>query len=305
VKHFISLLAQNIATKIKVIITLMLVLAVTSDLYAGITSTAKEFTAEGVNRASIQAKRTVFADRLDVSFLISTLVKKSGGMKLPTEPRHLYPTVDPLPLQSYRIFTPWLNHFKQAVVFVIGRLDHQRLRIARWSVSLHDQAGKEIRTFGGVGYPPVAFYWNGRDREYRPLAVGKGYIPELTLVDYYGATVNLPQKTLYLDQFLWEGPRRLRAGVVQDSVFIKRRVKFSRTGSMIMQELSNIVNQYDAVLLEIECFGPDLNLLSERAQILKKYFARENLRLKKIQIKNIALSGEAVFYITATRLEKR
>ncbi|MCK5242179.1 hypothetical protein KAR34_06995 [bacterium] len=282
-----------------------LLLSAAPGLYAEVTPTAKEFTAEGVIRAKVQAERAVFAGRLDAGFLMETLAKKSNGLKLPTEPLYLYQEVDPVPLQSYKVFTPWLNHFKQSVVFVIGRLDPKRLKIARWSVSLHDQTGREIKTFSGVGHPPVAFYWNARDWERNPLAVGTGYIPEITLVDYYGAKVNLPQPTLYLDQFIWESPRCLRAGIVQDSVFQKKRAGFSRVGNVIMQELSNIVNQHDTVLLDIECFGPDLDMVNERAEVLKKYFAKENMRLKKIRIKSVALSGEPVFYIIATRLKTR
>lgn len=269
---------------------------------AQVTPTAKEFIAMGKNRAAIEVERTVYVEPLKVNFLLGTLAKQSRGLKIPEEPRFLYQQVDPVPLRSYKIYTPWLNHFKQAVVFVIGRLDPKRLKISRWSVSLHTEAGEEIKTFSGAGHPPSAFYWNGRDREHRPVNIGQGFIPEITLVDYYGARVSLPQKKLVLDRFIWEGPGCLKAGVIQKNVFKKKRARFSREGRLIMRELSQLVDQHDALILDIECSGPDLDLVGERARVLQKYFAKENLRLKKIRLKSIVRTDESVIYFVATWL---
>ncbi|MCD4814485.1 hypothetical protein K8S19_12445 [bacterium] len=271
-------------------------------VFAQVTSTAKEFLAEGKNRAKVEVERRVYADKLEAAFLMNTLAKKGRDLKLPTEPNYLYQKIDPVPLQSYKVYTPWLNYFKHSIVFVIGHLDPKRLKIARWSVSLFDQTGKEVKTFAGVGHPPSAFNWNGRGKNFEPVAVGKGYVPEITLVDYYGAQVSLPQKILYLDQFIWETSRLMRAGALQASVFQPRRSRFSKKGEVIMQELSNLVNQHDTVILDIECCGREIDLATERANALKKYFSKENLRLKKIRIKSVSLSGENIFYISAIKL---
>ncbi len=277
-------------------------LAVAGGASAQVTATAKAFVAAGKIRAAIQVERTVFAEQLNVQFLLDTLAKKNRTLKLPQEPRFLYQEIDPVPLLSHKVFTPWLNHFKQSIVFVVGRLDRKRLNIVRWSVSLHDPGGEVVKTFSGAGHPPTAFYWNGRDRENLPVEVGRGYIPEITLEDYYGARVSLPQKKLDLNQFIWQAPKYLKAGATQNQVFTKRRARFSRQGKRIMRELSQLVSQHDAVLLDIECAGPDLDLTAERARALQAYFAKENMRLKKIRIKKVAQSSQAVFYIMAYRM---
>jgi hypothetical protein len=270
---------------------------------ADVTSTAKEFAGEGKNRAAIQVEREVYANRLDARFLMNTLAKDgSGKMKTPTEPRYLYQQLDPIPMHSVKVYTPWLNHFKQSVVFVMGYLDPNRIKIARWSVSLNNETGEEIKSFAGTGHPPRAFFWNARDSKYNPVEVGKGYVPEITLVDYYGAKVNLSQPKLYLDNFIWQTPNVLKAGFVQEKVFQKKRTRFSKRGALVMRELSNLINQHAAVLVDIECSGPDLELVQERAEVMQKYFAKENMRLKKIRIKNVAVSGEAVFYIKAIKV---
>ncbi len=282
-------------------ISIICFLAINPAWGAEVTPTAKDFVSSGKNRASVQTERSVFSGRLDLGSLLGTLTKKSEGMRLPVESRHLYQEIDPVPLKSSKVFTPWLNYFKQAVVFIMGKLDSERLKIARWWVSLHDQAGREIRTFSGVGNPPEAFYWNGRDWEYNIVAVGQSYIPEITLVDYYGARVNLPQKMFYLDRLVWNEPARLTAAFVQTGVFEKKQATFSQEGVMIIKELSNLINLKDALILEIECQGPDADLMKDRARFLKEYFERENLRLKKIRVRSSGTTGPAVIYLTATK----
>lgn len=268
---------------------------------ADVTPTAKDFVASGKNRAMIQIDRAPFADRLDVGFLIGTLAKKSETTLLPSQPRHLFQEIDPVPLDSQKVYTPWLNHFKQAVVFVIGRLDPKRLRIATWSVVLRDAGGREIKTFGGAGLPPEAFFWNARDREYRPVPVGRSYIPEITLVDEYGAKVSLPQKMFVLDQFLWEDPGRLIAGFTADSVFIRKRAQFSQAGALIIQELSNVLNQQDAAAADLFLSGLDDDLLAERGQAVKDYLSRENLRLKRIRVQHIRSTMDETVTVTAVK----
>ncbi|NTV51868.1 MAG: hypothetical protein HGA76_02470 [Candidatus Firestonebacteria bacterium] len=268
---------------------------------AEVTVTAQDFPGGGKNRAAVATERKLLSDRLDVSFLIGTLAKKNEGMKSPGEPRYLYQEVDPVPLESYKVYTPWAGYFKQSMVFVLGRIDVGRLKIARWSVTVRDLAGKEIKSFGGVGNPPEAFAWNGRDVHYNPVAAGQAYIPELNLEDYYGARVSLPQRMFYLDQFLWEEPLKQVLVFLQDSAFEHKRGKFSRTGQAVIEEVSNLVNQQDAWVMEIECTGPDHDLSAERAQALKGYFARENLRLKNIRIKNAPATGEAMVKITSLK----
>ncbi len=282
-------------------ISIICLLGARSGWGAEVTPTAKDFVSTGKNRASVKTERTVFTGRLNLDSLLGTLAKKSDGMKLPTELRHLYQEIDPVPLKSSKVFTPWLNHFKQAVVFIMGKLDSERLKIARWSVTLHDQAGQEIRSFSGVGNPPEAFYWNGRDWEYNIVAVGQSYIPEITLTDYYGARVSLPQKMFFLDRLIWNEPGRLTAAFVQAGVFGKKHATFSPEGVMIIRELSNLINLKDALILEIECQGPDADLMQDRAQFLKEYFERENLRLKKIRVRSSKTSGTAVIYLTAMK----
>lgn len=268
---------------------------------SGVTGTSKDFIAQGKNRAAVQMERMVYAEPPNMDFLLGTLAAKSMGLKNAGEPRYLYQEVDPVPLHSYKVFAPWLSHFKQSVVFVIGRLDAKKLNLAHWSVSVHDQSGQVVRTFSGVGTPPTAFYWNGRDREQNPVEVGKAYVPEITLVDVYGAKVSLPQKNLLLEEFIWDGPGRMRVGALQDHVFQKQRERFSSDGLLIMRELSHLVDQHDALLLDIECSGPDLDLARERAMILQKFFAKENLRIKKIRLAAITRSENAVFYISAIK----
>jgi len=209
--------------------------------------------------------------------------------------------VDPVPLESYKVYTPWASYFKQSMVFVVGRMDASRLKIARWSVTIRDLSGKDVKSFGGVGNPPEAFAWNGRDSLYNPVAAGQAYIPELNLEDYYGARVSLPQKMFYLDQFVWQEPMRQVLAFLQESAFEPKRARFSRTGEEVVEEVSNLANQQDAWVMEIECTGPDQDLSAERAQALKAYFARENLRLKNIRIKNATASGEAMVKITSLK----
>ncbi len=266
-----------------------------------VTPTAKDFSASGKNRATIQSDRKPLSDRLDVGYLLGTLAKKHEGVKIPGESRYLYQEIDPVPLESYKVYTPWASYFKQSMVFVLGRLDTSRIKIARWSVAIRDAGGREIKTFSGVGDPPEAFAWNGRDAQYNPVSAGQAYIPELTLEDYYGARVRLPQKTFYVDQFMWEEPYRMALTFMQDSAFEAKRARLSREGQQIIQEVSNLVNQQDAWILEIECSGADTDLSNERAQALKTYFARENLRLKNIRIKNAPVTGEAMVKITSLK----
>jgi hypothetical protein len=273
---------------------------------ASVTPTAKDFSSAGKNRAAIQTERKPLAERLDVGFLIGTLAKKSGGAGLPEETRYLYQEVDPVPLASYKVYTPWASYFKQSMVFVLGRLDERNTKIKRWALTVRDTTGQEIRTFGGVGNPPEAFAWNGRDSGYNPVAAGKAYIPEITLENFYGARATLPQKKMfYMDQFMWEDPLRMILAIRQDSLFDSKRAAFSRAGLPVVQEVSNLVNQQDAWVMDIECSGPDADLCEDRAQALKTYFARENLRLKNIHIKNSSSSGEAMVKITSLKPSAR
>jgi hypothetical protein len=268
---------------------------------ADVTPTAQDFSGAGKNRAAVATERKPLNDRLDVSFLIASLAQKNENPKIPEEPRYLYQEVDPVPLESYKVYTPWASYFKQSMVFVVGRMDFSRLKIARWAVTVRDLTGREIKSFGGVGNPPEAFAWNGRDSHYNPVAAGQAYIPELNLEDYYGARVSLPQKMFYLDQFVWEEPQRQVLAFLQESVFEAKRARFSRAGELVVDEVSNLVNQQDAWVMEIECTSPDFDLSAERAQALKAFFARENLRLKNIRIKNAPATGEAMVKITSLK----
>lgn len=270
-----------------------------------VTPTAKEFAAEGKNRAMVSVERPPFDERLDTSDLLGTLVKRDESLRWPEEPAYLYQDVDPVPLASYKVFAPWLNYFKQSMVFVLGRLDPGRVKIARWSVRLLDAEGAEIRAFTGIGQPPAAFTWNGRDRKFNPVPVGRDFVPEVTLIDYYGAKVTLPQRKFALDQFLWEEPSALTLGLIQDALFAKKGAKFSADGGMMVREMSHLLSQHGAVSAEIECTGPDADLIAARAQVLRGYFARENLGLRKIDVKAQTASGPATITVRAWKAAKR
>jgi len=242
-----------------------------------------EFVAEGKNRAAVASERPRFEARLDVAPLLGALAKESGSLKTPQEPRHWFPLLPAVPVASDKPYAPWLQYFQPSVVFVLGRLGDKSLNIARWSLSLHDSQGEAIRTFTGLGVPPAAFYWDGRDHSGQPVAVGQGYVPELTLEDYYGAKVQLPQKRLYLGQFLWEERHRLLAATTQDAIFSKKRAHFSPEGSMIVRELSYWLRERGAAVLTLELKGQDPDLQAQRARVLKAYFSRENLNLKQVE----------------------
>jgi hypothetical protein len=266
---------------------------------ADVTPTARDNYAAGKNRVLVAHARAPLADRLDVSFLLGTLAKKGEVLEPPARSAHLYQEVDPVPLASYKVYTPWLDYFQQNVVFVIGQLDPKRFKIARWSVALHDPGGRLVRTFSGLGQPPEAFFWNGRDAEYNPVPVGQSLIPEITLIDYYGARVNLPQKNLLLEQFVWEDKNRLEAGFLQSAVFRPKSAEVTPAGRLVLQELSNLLNQNDAVLVEVRCSGSDADLTADRTRALREYFARENLRAKKVQATSAASQGEPVVNVKA------
>ncbi len=260
---------------------------------------AKEFTAAGKNRVLVRHERIPLDDRLDVSFLIGTLAKKGEALDPPNRSEHLYQDVDPVPLSSYKVYTPWLDFFKQNVVFVIGKLDPKRFKIARWSVTLNDAGGRLVKTFSGVGQPPEAFFWNGRDQRNDPVPVGHPLIPEIVLVDLYGARVTLPQKHLRLEQFLWEDTNRLEANFLQTAVFRPRSSDVTPAGRLVLQELSNLLDQFSAALVEVRCSGPDADLMADRTRVLREFFARENLRAKKVLAVSAPAQGEDVVAVKA------
>lgn len=265
----------------------------------GAAPAAKDFTAAGKNRVLVQHERIPLNDRLDVSYLIGTLAKKGEILPPPSRSEHLYQDVDPVPLSSYKVYTPWLDFFQQNVVFIIGKLDPKRFKIARWSVTLNDPSGRMVKTFSGLGQPPEAFFWNGRDMQNNPVPVGQLLIPEIVLVDFYGARVNLPQKNLRLEQFVWEDKNRLEANFLQSAVFRPKSADVTPAGRLVLQELSNLLDQFSAAMVEIRCSGPDADLTADRTRALREFFARENLRVKKVLAASSPAQGEAVVEVKA------
>lgn len=259
----------------------------------------KEFYAQGKNRVVISLERARLTERPDAGLLLDSLVKKNESLKVPSENAYSLLELEPLPLESQNTAAPWISFFKPAVVFLMGKFTSANVKIARWAIHLHDNAGNTVRTFSGVGQPPSAFRWNGRDEAQNPVPLSKSYLPEMVLTDYYGASVTLPQRKLQLDQFLWQESSRFRAGFLQASMFLPLREKVSESGLEMLQEMSGLLNHQNIVVLEIEGQGADGELVKERLAFLKNYFSGQNLRLKKITTKHSIAQGEAVMYIKA------
>jgi hypothetical protein len=269
---------------------------------ADVTPTAQDYAAAGKNRVLVQHERPPWTERWDPAFLLGTLAKRGEVLEPPAGSTHLYQEVDPVPLASYKVYTPWLDYFKETVVFVIGRLDAKRLKIARWSVELRDPSGRLVKNFSGLGQPPEAFVWNGRDQNYLPVSIGQALIPEITLVDLYGARVTLPQKSLLLEQFVWEDKNRLQAGFLQGAVFAPKSAQITSDGRLVLQELSNLLNQHDAALVELRCTGPDADLQRDRAASLRDFIARENLRAMKVHAECVTSPGTAIVSVNVFKV---
>ena len=267
----------------------------------GTTLAADALTARGRNLASVTADRGSLGDLPDFDFLVETLARQTPLRLAPVVERPVYPVLDPEPLESYKVYKPWRRGFRRGLVFALGRINAERYGIVKWQVVLHDAGGREIKRFGGAGAPPAAFSWDGRNRELQTVPVGKQVFPELVLEDMYGARVRLPQRKLVVDRFLWEERRRLKAGALQSHCFGPGRRRLSADGEALLRELALDVDRFGARLLTVVCRGPDPKRQQQRAEALKAFFERENLRVETIRAETRTAGGDPVFEVTAWR----
>lgn len=263
---------------------------------------AAPLAAQGKNRAEIQIDRKAYSQFQDVTYMLNTLVKSENRVLLPEPEPVTFGSLPPASSFSGQIDQPWLYRLRDKLAFALGPLNLKDIKITGWSLNLYNNAGEEVRRLSGAGPPPPAFYWDGMDQQYHPVAIGQDYYPEIILQDNQARSVRLPQTKINLDQFIWREKRYIKAGLLMDYLFEDGRATLTESGRAFLREISFILAGENVILLNITAKGQDAALMKKRAGLLGNYFKQKNLAIKKVQVDDAGQSVRDVVYFLAIKL---
>lgn len=179
-------------------------------------------------------------------------------------------TSTPLPvLASNQIRKPWLGNILTPPI-TISNISVDR-NVNQWELVITDAMGGLFRTFSGMGNPPEAIEWDGRDTKGNMIDLGKNY-------SYYLRVVNEEKKSSFqlgkkvrVPALYWR--EELNSVVRLDGriVFKNNSSRISESGMNLLEEAADYVRQDVDKRLRVVVYSQNENLAMERTKRIANF----------------------------------
>lgn len=176
----------------------------------------------------------------------------------------------PLPiLASNQIRKPWLGNILTPPI-LISNISVEK-NVKQWELVITDATGGVFRTFAGMGNPPRAIEWDGRDSKGNMIDLGKNYSYYLRVVDYENKSSFQLGKKVSVPALYWK--EELNSVVRLDGriVFEENSSRISESGKHLLEEAADYVRKDINKRLRVIVFSQNENLAMERTKRIANF----------------------------------
>ena len=176
----------------------------------------------------------------------------------------------PLPiLASSQIRKPWLGNILTPPI-TISNISVEK-NVKQWELVITDAIGGVFRTFAGMGNPPRAIEWDGRDSKGNMIDLGKNYSYYLRVVDYEDKSSFQLGKKVSVPALYWK--EELNSVVRLDGriVFEQNSSRISESGKDLLEEAADYVRKDINKRLRVIVFSQNENLAMERTKRIANF----------------------------------
>ncbi len=176
----------------------------------------------------------------------------------------------PLPiLASNQIRKPWLGNILTPPI-TISNISVEK-NVKQWELVITDAIGSVFRTFAGMGNPPRAIEWDGRDSKGNMIDLGKNYSYYLRVVDYENKSSFQLGKKVSVPALYWK--EELNSVVRLDGriVFEENSSRISESGKDLLEEAADYVRKDINKRLRVIVFSQNENLAMERTKRIANF----------------------------------
>ncbi len=176
----------------------------------------------------------------------------------------------PLPiLASNQIRKPWFGNILTPPITILNISVEKDVK--QWELVITDAMGGVFRTFAGMGNPPEAIEWDGRDSKGNMIDLGKNYSYYLRVVDHENKSSFQLGKKVSVPALYWR--EELNSVVRLDGriVFEQNSSRISESGKDLLEEAADYVRKDINKRLRVIVFSQNENLAMERTKRIANF----------------------------------
>ncbi len=174
-------------------------------------------------------------------------------------------TSTPLPiLASDQIRKPWLGKILTLPI-TISNISFEK-DIKQWELAVTDETGEVFRSFAGMGSPPKAIEWDGKDTKDNMIDLGKNYSYYIRTVDNENNSSFRLGKKIRVPGLYWR--EEINSVIRLDGrvVFERNSTGFTGSGADLLEEAADYVRKDIKKHLRVIVYSQNENLAMERTK---------------------------------------
>jgi outer membrane protein OmpA-like peptidoglycan-associated protein len=176
----------------------------------------------------------------------------------------------PLPiLASNQIRKPWLGNILTPPI-TISNISVERY-IKQWELVITDAMGGVFRTFAGMGNPPKAIEWDGRDSKGNMIDLGKNYSYYLRVIDKESKSSFQLGKKVRVPALYWKEEFNSVVRLDGRIVFENNSSRISESGKDLLEEATDYVRKDINKRLRVIVYSQNENLAMERTKKIANF----------------------------------
>lgn len=179
-------------------------------------------------------------------------------------------TSTPLPvLASKQIRKPWLGKILTLPI-VISNIPFER-NVKQWELAITDETGGIFRTFAGMGNPPKALEWDGKDSKKDMIDPGKNYSYYIRTIDNENNSSFQLGKKIRIPGLYWK--EEILSVVRLDGrlVFDNNSSQITESGKDLLEEAADYVRKDIKRHLRVIVYSKNEDLAMERTKKIANF----------------------------------
>ncbi len=179
-------------------------------------------------------------------------------------------TSTPLPvLASKQIRKPWFGKILTLPI-VISNIPFER-NVKQWELAITDETGGIFRTFAGMGNPPKALEWDGKDSKKDMIDLGKNYSYYIRTIDNEDKSSFQLGKKIRIPGLYWK--EEILSVVRLDGrlVFDNNSSHITESGKDLLEEAADYVRKDIKRHLRVIVYSQNEDLAMERTKKIANF----------------------------------
>ena len=173
-------------------------------------------------------------------------------------------------LASKQIRKPWLGNILTPPI-TISNISVEKKDINQWELVITDATGGVFKTFSGMGKPPRAIEWNGKDSKGDMIDPGKNYSYYLRVTDKENKSSFQLGKKIRIPALYWKEEFNSVVRLDGRIAFKSNSSQLSESGKDLLEEAADYVRQDIKKRLRVIVYSQNEDLAMERTKRIANF----------------------------------